>query len=177
VLIVSFINVFAGWVRELLYPAIVDYASTILVFTIAVLPAYYLTHIYGSLLTAAGELKTFIRIIFVTVIINIATNILLIPDYGAAACCFAALISQYICAISCLIIATKKMEISFSPSSFFIYVISGLLLLVFFYLGKGGGYYPLFLFTGGSVIASLIMFVQAARLKKTMRSLTTDLHA
>jgi len=168
IVIVSFISVFANWVRELLYPAIADYASIILVFTIAALPAYYLIHIYGSLLTAAGELKTFIRIIFASVLINIVINLFFIPVYGATACCIAALISQYVCAISSFITATKKMNISFSPSSFFIYAISGLLLLALFYVGKEAGYHPIFLLAGGSIIAALIMFVQTAGFKKLL---------
>ncbi len=176
-LIVSFIIVFANWARELLYPAIVDYASIIFVLTIAALPAYYLTHIYGSLLTAAGELKTFIGIIFASVIINVIINLFFIPVYGAAACCMAALISQYICAISCFVTATKKMAISFSPSSFLVYTMTGLLLFALFYAGKKSGYYPIFLLAGGSIIAALIMFVQTGGFKKTLRSLTTDLHA
>jgi len=176
-LIASFIIVFADWVRELLYPAIADYASSILVFTIAVLPAYYLTHIYGSLLTAAGELKTFIRIIFASVIINVIINLFFIPEYGAIACCMAALISQCSCAVCCFVTATKKIGISFLSSSFFVYAVAALLILALFYGGKGAGYHPIFLLTGGSIMAALIMFVQTAGLKKTVRSLTTDLHA
>ncbi|MFN2438296.1 MAG: polysaccharide biosynthesis C-terminal domain-containing protein [Chitinophagaceae bacterium] len=177
VLTVSFITVFSNWVRELLYPAIADYASNIIVFTIAVLPAYYLTHIYGSLLTAAGKLKIFIRIIFASVFINIIINLFFIPVHGVIACCVAALTSQYICAICCLITATKKITISFSTFSFLIYVMTCLLLLAVFYSGREAGYYPIFLLAGGSIIAALIMFVQTGGFKKTLRSLTTGIHA
>jgi O-antigen/teichoic acid export membrane protein len=168
IVIVSFISVFANWVRELLYPAIADYASIILVFTIAALPAYYLIHIYGSLLTAAGELKTFIRIIFASVLINIVINLFFIPVYGTEGCCVAALISQYICAISCFVTATKKTGISFAPFSFLTYAMTGLLLLALFYAGKEAGYHPIFLLAGGSIIAALIMFVQTAGLRKLL---------
>jgi peptidoglycan biosynthesis protein MviN/MurJ (putative lipid II flippase) len=151
----------------LLYPAIADYASNILILIIIVLPAYYLTHIYGSLLTAAGELKTFIRIIFASVIINVGINLFFIPVYGATACCIAALISQYICAICCFIAATKKMDISFSLSPFFVYALTGLLMFALFYGGKDARCHPIFLLAGGSIIAALIMFVQTAGFKKT----------
>jgi len=176
-LVVSFITVFASWTRELLYPAIAYNLSSIIVLTISALPAYYLIHIYGSLLTAARQLKTFIGIIFLSVIINVVINLFFIPVYGATACCIAALISQYICAISCFVAGTKKLGISFSLSSFFVYMVAGFLMFAIFYLGKEGRYHPIFLLSGGSIIAALIMFVQTGGHKKTVRSLTTDLHA
>ncbi len=164
--IISFIIVFANWVRELLYPGTTEYTSTIFVFTIAVLPAYYLVHIYGSLLTACGALKLFTRIIFASVIINIVTNLFLINEYGALACCIAALISQYICAFWCFILATKKMNILFLRSSFLIYVMTGILIFTLFYGSKTAGYHPVFILVGGSIIAALIMFVQTGGFKK-----------
>ncbi|MFN2457004.1 MAG: oligosaccharide flippase family protein [Chitinophagaceae bacterium] len=104
------IIIFSPWIMNLLYLDTTNYQVTILKLSIAVLPALYLTHIYGSVLTAKGLFSSFIKIILVSFLLNFSINILLIHQYGALASCAAAFVSQYICGLSCWVLASKNIK-------------------------------------------------------------------
>lgn len=134
--VACFTLVFAPWVQTILYHSDNFYHAKVIALCVAALPAYYLVHIYGSMLTAASQFKQFITILILSVVINIVLNILLIPDYGAIGCCVAALTSQYFCGMACCVTGTKKFSISFHFKSVFTYVLSAALLLLIFYFGR-----------------------------------------
>jgi O-antigen/teichoic acid export membrane protein len=133
---VSFVIVFAQWLQQLLYHSDNSYHTLIMQLCIATYPAYCLVHMYGSVLTGAAKFKQFITVLVLSVIINIALNIALIPFYGALGCCIAALVSQYFCGVVTLITGTKAVSIKFNGKSIFIYLLCGGLLVALFYLGK-----------------------------------------
>ncbi|MFL5741902.1 MAG: lipopolysaccharide biosynthesis protein [Flavisolibacter sp.] len=132
---VCFSVLFAPWIQQLLYRASDPYQSRLIQLCMATLPAYLLVHVYGSVLTAMNRLQLFIRLLFVSVVLNLVFNLLLIPQYGALACCIAALVSQYFCGISLCIFASRREKISFGLRSWLAYGITGLLLVVLFYFG------------------------------------------
>ena len=134
--IACFTLVFAPWVERILYHSDNSYHSKVIALCVAALPAYYLVHIYGSMLTAASQFNQFITVLILSVVINIVLNILLIPAYGAIGCCVAALISQYFCGMACCVTATKAFSISYHFKSVFTYVLSAALLLLIFYFGR-----------------------------------------
>ena len=68
--------------------------------------------IFGTLLTANGELKLMNLIAFIGVILNIFLNILLIPVYGAKGAALACLITQTLMAISLLILCAYRFRIT-----------------------------------------------------------------
>ena len=127
---------FASWIQELLYHSNYSYSALVIKFCLASLPAYYLVHIYGSALTATENFWPFNTILFISVVINIVLNVLLISSYGAKGCCIAALASQYFCGLTCYIIATKKLGLSLSLRSNLIYGLIAFLFFLFFYIGK-----------------------------------------
>jgi len=57
--------------------------------------AVNLTYIYGTLLTAAGRLSIFNKIVAVGVVINFVLNFVLIPRYGAFGAAMATVVTQY----------------------------------------------------------------------------------
>jgi O-antigen/teichoic acid export membrane protein len=134
--LVLFVFNYAGWIQKLLYHTDHVYDSVVLQLCLASLPAYYLVHIYGSVLTATGRLRTFIAILFTSVLINILLNILLIPDYGAEGCCIAALASQYFCGITCWITVSRTFEITYRKRSVLIYLFTACFIGGFFYFSK-----------------------------------------
>jgi O-antigen/teichoic acid export membrane protein len=117
-------------VMTLLYHRTDDYHATVLTLCIAVLPAYYLVHLYGSLLTARGAFKTFTRIVLFSVALNLAANALLIGPYGAAGCCVAALVSQYVCGLLCAAVATRSCSIPVKRASIAGYLAAGVLVFL-----------------------------------------------
>lgn len=157
---------FAPGIYTLLYDTTGEYNVQVLSLCISVLPAYYLTHIYGSVLTARGLLRQFLYIIVFAAVINLVLNLILIPIYGAAGSCIAALISQYFCALLCFILCTQHEQFSYHFGSFAVYIITGILLFAVFYISKTSGIDKLIAIGIGCFVTALIMFVQYNRGKK-----------
>lgn len=132
----SFVFVFPSWIQQTFYHTNEDAINTVLQLCLAVLPAYYLIHIYGSLLTAFGRLRVFISILSLSVLLNVVLNLLLIPKYGALGCCVAALASQYICAAVCCIAAGKNLLSLRFLKKWLVYVFTALGFLSLFMLLK-----------------------------------------
>lgn len=74
------------------------------------------TYIFGTLLTANGNLKTLNKIAFAGVLLNIGLNLILIPVYKAFGAALASLITQGITAIAQLILCKTyfSLKINFS---------------------------------------------------------------
>lgn len=68
--------------------------------------------VFGTLLTANGQLKELNIISAVGVIINVSVNLFLIPKYGATGAGFTAFITQMIMAITQFILCAKKFNLA-----------------------------------------------------------------
>jgi O-antigen/teichoic acid export membrane protein len=68
--------------------------------------------VFGTLLTANGQLKELNIISAIGVIINISVNLFLIPKYGATGAGFTAFITQMIMAITQFILCAKKFNLA-----------------------------------------------------------------
>jgi O-antigen/teichoic acid export membrane protein len=164
VLALTFMMFFAPWVQQVLYYSNNEYYSQILQLCIASLPAYFLVQVYGSVLTAANELKIFIWILLTSVLINTTLNLFLIPTLGAQACCISALISQYICGVTTCIAALKKTKLLFDISSVASYISCALLLIILFYYGRNN-LNEVFLLAVGSFVVLFFIFIKTQRLR------------
>lgn len=131
-----FVFVFVPWLQQILYHTSSPYSNTVLQLCLLSLPAYYLTHVYGSALTATAHFSLFIKMLFYSVIINIILNVWLIPIWGALGCCIAALITQYGCGILLWLAASKKLSLSLSAGSTILYLAFAAILWVSFYYGQ-----------------------------------------
>ena len=158
IFITAYVYFFATWLQQLLYHSQIQYHSQIFVLCILSLPAYYIIHIYSSILTAFGNLKSLIIIVAFSVLINSLINIFFIPQYGALASCVAALGSQYICALVCFLWAKKTLKDHFHLRSVIFYLFAALILCLIFYFGSTTGTNEVFLFFAGGMIAAIIMF-------------------
>jgi len=134
--IVSFVIIFAPWIQKVLYHSSEIYLSHVITLCLCSLPGYYFVHVYGSVLTASGQLRTFMKILIGSVMINVLLNLLLIPGYGALGCCIAAVASQYFCGAATCYISTKNMGIGLDARSLFGYGALTMFLLFFFYAGS-----------------------------------------
>jgi O-antigen/teichoic acid export membrane protein len=134
--VVCFSALFAPWIQQLLYHTNNNYQSKIIQLCLAVLPAYLLLHIYGSLLTATTRLRSLIFIVLAAVLINLTLNLILIPSMGAMGCCIAAVVSQYFCSIACFMVATRSLQLPFFTKTSILYLGTAIGLSLFFYLGK-----------------------------------------
>jgi peptidoglycan biosynthesis protein MviN/MurJ (putative lipid II flippase) len=103
---------------------------------LASLPAYYLVHVYGSALTATANFRLLIRVTLFSVLVNVALNLWLIPQYGALGCCIVALITQYGGGILLWLLASRRLAVSPSAGTALLYPASALLLGFLFYFGQ-----------------------------------------
>lgn len=107
VLACSFAAINAAEVQRLLYKDGSGTLLQVMPLVLAALPAYYLVHIYGTYFTAVGAFRMFIRVLLVSVTLNLVLNPYLIPVAGAVGAAIAAVVSQYTCAMLLLLIAGR----------------------------------------------------------------------
>jgi O-antigen/teichoic acid export membrane protein len=134
--VVAFVMVFAPWLQAVLYHSTDAYSSNVMRLCLAALPAYYLTHVYGSALTATARFRPFVQLLFFSLFANVLLNLWLIPVYGAMGCCIAALVSQYACGIALWLTASRKLSVSVSAPSAAGYVAMTALLVLLFSFGQ-----------------------------------------
>lgn len=92
--------------------------------------------VFGTLLTAALELKYLNIAAFVTLTINLTLNSQLIPIYGAKGAAIATLISQVIFGGICYIVSVKKFKFRLVASSVLRHLFGTILLAAVILLGK-----------------------------------------
>ncbi|MEE4198022.1 MAG: oligosaccharide flippase family protein [Bacteroidales bacterium] len=92
------------------------------------------SYIFGTLLTANGNLKELNMMAFGGVIINIVLNLILIPEYFALGSAIASLITQSFVAILQVLLARKifQFSINFKRIAAFVFFIGGVLLFAMF---------------------------------------------
>lgn len=73
-----------------------------------------ITLIYGTLLTANGNLRFLNQLSLIGILVNLVFNAILIPHYGAAGAAFATLVTQSFTALLQLIFCHRKFSIPFS---------------------------------------------------------------
>ncbi|RYE37714.1 MAG: hypothetical protein EOP48_28270, partial [Sphingobacteriales bacterium] len=132
----TFAIIYAPWIQELLYHSRDAFVSDVIRFSLLVLPAYMVIHIYGSTLTAAGAIRTLIKVFGGAIIINIILNLVLIKEFGALGSSLAALCSQYFSAAACYLLASRRFDLKVSMRSLFLYGAITFFLLLCFYLAQ-----------------------------------------
>jgi O-antigen/teichoic acid export membrane protein len=161
-----FVVCFAVPVQQVLYPAGGEYTALVIQWCLAVLPAYLLLHVYGSVLTALGQLNAFLRILTGAVVVNTLLNVILIPAWGAVGCCLAALVSQYGCAGVVYVVASRKNKIAVDVKGWGRLLAVGLVLGCLFYAGRQQALPLVLLFLVGGSIVMLALFIYLPFLKR-----------
>jgi O-antigen/teichoic acid export membrane protein len=122
---------------QLLYHHEAAYAEEILKWCLITIIPYFITHIYGTMLTASGNIKTLMWLVIVASAINLLINAVAIPGWGATACVIAGMISQGTLAILTVIMVKKKTGYSVDVQVWLKYLIIIIVLAVsLFFIGK-----------------------------------------
>ncbi len=100
-----------GSVNRLLYQQTDSYSASIIALTILALPGLALAHVYGTVLTATGNIRQFLNITLVFTGLSLLFNILFIRQWGAAACSSIAAVMQLIYGLVLMYAATGKTRI------------------------------------------------------------------
>ncbi len=103
----------AGDLMEFLYADHAELSKPIIKLLIISTIAFGTTFIFGTLLTAAGRLKTLNRVAVGGFLLNIVVNYLLIPKFGAEGAAVATVATQFLTALVQAVIAFSALDFSF----------------------------------------------------------------
>jgi len=106
---------FSDQIMELLYTGQVREAEKVFVFLIIGFIPISTTYIFGTLLTANGNLKALNIMALTGMILNISLNYFLIPRFMAVGSAYASLITQFVTAAIQVIIAQKIFMFAVNP--------------------------------------------------------------
>ena len=118
----------------LLYHHTNSYAEEILQWCLITVVPYFITHIYGTLLTAVGKIKSFMRIVLLCAIINVTANVIAIPLWGAKACVLIGLCSQSLLAVLSIIAVKRETGHGVRTSLWFKYLLIAVITVCSFIL-------------------------------------------
>ena len=150
----------ATWIQQLLYHSSDPRHSRVIAACVAVLPAYYLVHIYGSVFTATNRMPRFLLILTLSFALNLILNLIMIPQYGAWGCGIAALLSQYGCGIACWYWASGELKITLHLRSLFSYLALAGFLYFLFEAGKEVVWNTWYLLGTGVLITIALLVLQ-----------------
>lgn len=111
------------------------YGKILIVLMISFL-AISLTYIYGTILTAAGKISIFNKIVLLGVFFNLGLNIILIPTKGAFGAAIATVFTQYFVLSGQYFYSLKYFDIGFSIFLFFKRIAYFVILGIILYLVK-----------------------------------------
>ena len=97
---------FSADIMQLLYKEHTDLSAEVFQFLMFCFTAISMTYIFGTLLTAKGEMKLLNGMAIGGILINISLNLILIPIYKAKGAAISSLVTQYVTAIAQIILAT-----------------------------------------------------------------------
>ena len=124
----------APWLHKILYHRNDGYSIKVLQWCLPVLIGYSFVQVYGTVMTATGNIVAFCYLNLTAVIINIILNLFLIPSHGAFGCCISALCSQAFLAVATMSFVNRKLKISSGVKSLALYLLTGLLISAALYL-------------------------------------------
>ncbi len=103
-------------IMNMLYENNTAEASTIYRFVIMCFPAYCITYVYSTLLTANGDIKLLIKIALVASVISVGANLVFIPLYKSTAVSITALVVQWLLASAFILFSIRRTDIAFKWS-------------------------------------------------------------
>ncbi len=126
----------APWIDQFLYNNGGARGEDILRWSLPALVGYMLVHLYGTVLTAIGQIRLFCKLMAVALCINLLLNLLLIPTLGAKGCCIAAIVSQVTAGIVTMIAVHQKTGIRYHFRSAGMYIFITLAVIAILYWGQ-----------------------------------------
>ena len=147
----------APWIHALLYSNGGTQGEQILKWALPALLGYMLVHLYGTVLTAIGQVRLFCKITAAAVLLNLLLHILLIPGLGARGCCIAAMASQLSAGIATMVAVHQKTRLSYHARSIGIYTFISLILVALFGWGQNWIKSPVLLLAMGSITVVAVM--------------------
>jgi O-antigen/teichoic acid export membrane protein len=112
---------------SLLYHHTDEYGGEILQWCLVTIVPYFITHLYGTMLTVTGNIKLYMWIVLLSAIINVVANFLIVPVLGAKACVIISLCTQSLVAILTVISTKRQTGLSVGTKLWIKYFIIGII--------------------------------------------------
>lgn len=168
---------FPDWLQHTLYHRSDPYASQVLQWCLTALVGYSLFQVYGTVLTAAGQVAVFTRIVFAVLILNLSLNAWLIPAHGALGAAKAAIISQLAGGCLALMAARNKCGTGIHARSVLIYIFMGGGLAFLFVIARSRQFDPgLTMITGGLMLLGTALVTGLLRARDWQNWITNGKH-
>ncbi len=106
-------------ILDLLYKEHINESAAVFVYLIPGIIPISFTYIFGTLLTANGNMRMLNITALIGIAVNIAINVILIPRLNAVGAAIASLSTQTVVSVSQLVIAFKELKISISAVPLF----------------------------------------------------------
>ncbi len=103
----------AGPILRLLYHSNTDLSTPVFQLLIVSSVAFGSTYVFGTLLTARGDVRILNRVALSGFLLNIILNFILIPQYGASGAAATTLVTQFLTALVQLVISLRLAKIRF----------------------------------------------------------------
>ena len=178
---ISFLAVVIGFffnnnIMQQLYPSLPETKGTVLMWLMFSFPAFSISNVYSTLLTANGNLKLMIKIALLGVMINLALNLILIPQYNAVGAAMAAFVTQTVVAVSFLLFAKKALtlneDVKWVFSFFFYIILLGFIGFVITHLWLHWLVQFFIICFAGIAMIFLMRFLDVSSLKKLLKAKT-----
>lgn len=124
--IISF--VYSYEIMDLLYHEHVEESGNVYKILMFSFIAICTTYVFGTLITASGDLKKLNYTALAAVALNVILNILLIPRYGALGAATASVITQFAIAIAQVILSKYLFHLTVKPR--FLFILTGYIILL-----------------------------------------------
>jgi O-antigen/teichoic acid export membrane protein len=98
-------------IMHLLYKNSGAYDAEVFAWYMSTFPAFCITFVYSTVLTANGSLKLLNKIAFVAVIINLGLNFYMIPHWQAKGAAITSVVTQYAVALFYIFFASKTIRL------------------------------------------------------------------
>ncbi|MFN5909944.1 MAG: oligosaccharide flippase family protein [Bacteroidota bacterium] len=154
-----FCQVHAHDILDLIYTKEIEESVSSFRLLMWVFTGMSLSLVYGTLLTAAGDLRAMNVISLIGVITNVALNCLLIPQHGAQGAALATLITQGSTAVAQMIVAHSKLKLNWSFNRVISYALFVSLMSVLIVVGRHWHYFMLLQFFSGIVFLFLLKLI------------------
>lgn len=128
-----------------------------------------ITFIYGTLITASGNLRVLNILSLCGILVNLLFNAILIPHYGAAGAAFATLVTQSFTALIQVFYCHVKFELPFSFRQFLNYMGFVIILLFVPYLNATENFQMILQLTIGILGMFLFKFIDIKNLRQVFK--------
>lgn len=152
-------TIYSKEIMELLYQENITYSSKLFQNLLISFVFICNSYIFGTFLTAKGEIKLLNKIAFFATVLNIALNVVFIPLYGAAAACLISIFTFGFVSVMQTVFSIKTLQIKYGYYKVLSFILWFTLTIIINLILKSSSQNWLLTLLIGSAVSVLILFI------------------